>query len=262
MNLSAILFDMDGVIYNDRTLIPGAVDTIEWARKQGIPFLFVTNTSSRGRHALVEKLAGFGIAALENEVLAPPAAAADWLRSQGDVPVALFVRAKARSEFAGLNLLPDSAETGARYVVIGDLEDGWTFQTINRAFRLLHSSRECELIALGMTKYWLASDGLRLDVAPFVAALEHATGKKALVFGKPSALFFQAAAERLHVPLGEIVMIGDDVETDVGGAQRAGLKGVLVRTGKFRPLDIEGPVKPEGVLDSVADLPEWWQAQT
>jgi phospholysine phosphohistidine inorganic pyrophosphate phosphatase len=261
MTLRAILFDMDGVLYNDRTLIPGAVETVEWVRKQGIPHLFVTNTSSRGRSVLVEKLGAFGIPAVEDEVLAPPAAAADWLRGQGDAPVALFVRAKARSEFAGLNLLPGDAESGARYVVIGDLEDDWTFRTINRAFRLLHASRECELIALGMTKYWLASDGLRLDVAPFVAALEHATGKKALAFGKPSPLFFQAAARRLRVPMNEIAMIGDDVETDVGGAQRAGLKGVLVRTGKYRPADLEGAVIPDAVLDSVADVPEWWKSQ-
>jgi ribonucleotide monophosphatase NagD (HAD superfamily) len=86
-----------------------------------------------------------------------------------------------------LPLLRDDAERGAAYVVLGDLGDLWDYRTLNRAFRLLHHNPEAKLIALGMTRYWLASSGISLDVAPFVAALEHATGRKALVFGKPAA---------------------------------------------------------------------------
>ena len=253
-----MLFDMDGVIYDDAVLIPGARETIAWARSQSIPYLFVTNTSSRGRAVLVEKLLRFSIPAAAEDVLAPPAAAASWLRAHATGPVALFVRAKTRPEFEGLEILPDDAETGARFVVIGDLEDAWNFSTLNRAFRLLHKSPDAQMIALGMTKYWQANDGLQLDVAPFVAALEHATGKNALVFGKPSELFFHAAANRLGIPPADILMIGDDVEVDVAGAQRAGLKGALVRTGKFRPGDLERGIVPDAVLTSVAGLPEWW----
>src|SRR5262249_50087154 len=117
---------------------------------------------------------------------------------------------------------------------------------------------EASLIALGMTRYWLASDGVSLDVAPFVAALEHATGRKAEGFGKPAAAFFRAAAGILGVRPEEILMMGDDVNADIGGAQAAGLKGALVRTGKYRPSDLDGAVLPHAVLDSIADLPEWW----
>lgn len=83
-------------------------------------------------------------------------------------------------------------------------------------------------------------------------------GRKALIFGKPVEPFFRAAALHLGLPPGEIVMIGDGIETDVAGAQNAGLKGVLVRTGKFRISDLHGPVNPDAVLDSIRDLPEWW----
>ena len=126
---------------------------------------------------------------------------------------------------------------------------------MNRAFRLLQSNPKATLIALGMTKFWLAHDGLRLDVAPFIAALEHATGREALVLGKPDGRFFHAAVERLGLPAHEIVMIGDGIKTDVEGAQKAGLKGALVRTGKFRDSDLQGRVIPDAVLDSIADLP-------
>jgi ribonucleotide monophosphatase NagD (HAD superfamily) len=85
-----------------------------------------------------------------------------------------------------------------------------------------------------MTRYWLASDGIALDVAPFVAALEPATGRRALVFGKPGDRFFVAAAERLGLPLQDLLMIGDDIEAYVGGVQAPGLEGALVKTGEFR----------------------------
>jgi phospholysine phosphohistidine inorganic pyrophosphate phosphatase len=260
--MRAILFDLDGVLYNHNQPIARASETVAWVREQAIPHLFVTNTTSRPRAALVEKLGSFGIQATEAEIHTPAAVAAKWLRANPPGDIALFLRPSTRSEFAGLPVLPDTAERGAAYVVIGDLEDMWDYRTLNRAFRLLHHNPEARLIALGMTRYWLASDGLALDVAPFVAALEHATGRTPLVLGKPAPAFFQGAVERLGLPAGQILMIGDDVKADVGGAQEAGLKGALVKTGKFRPADLEGEVRPHVVFDSVADLPRWWQGVT
>jgi phospholysine phosphohistidine inorganic pyrophosphate phosphatase len=260
MKPRGILFDMDGVLYNAGTLIEGAAEAVGWVRQQGIPYRFVTNTTSRPRSALVEKVRSFGIPATEAEILTPAAVTAEWLRAHGEGEIALFLRSSTRREFAGLPCLADNAESGASYVVIGDLGDLWNYKTLNRAFRLLHHNPKAQLIALGMTRYWLAPDGISLDVAPFVAALEHATGRKALVFGKPAAGFFQAAAESLGLPAAGVLMIGDDIEADVAGAQAAGLKGALVKTGKFRSSDLEGGVKPDVTLDSIADMPNWWSA--
>jgi phospholysine phosphohistidine inorganic pyrophosphate phosphatase len=122
----------------------------------------------------------------------------------------------------------------------------------------LHNNPKAKLVALGMTSYWLAADGMSLDVAPFVAALEHATGRKATVFGKPDVRFFLAACQRLGLAAGEVLMIGDDIDADVGGAQAAGMKGALVKTRKFRTADLAGAVQPDVVFESVADLPSWW----
>ena len=182
------------------------------------------------------------------------------MRSQPEGQVALFVPAATRNEFEGLPHLPDEAESGASYVVIGDLADRWDYRTLNRAFRLLHNNSRARLIALGMTRYWLAPDGISLDVAPFVAALEHATGREAIVLGKPAQPFYHAAAAELRLAPADVLMIGDDVETDVGGAQAAGLKGALVKTGKFKPADLEGKIRPDIVFDSVANLPGWWDS--
>jgi ribonucleotide monophosphatase NagD (HAD superfamily) len=168
---------MDGVIYNDETPIPGAADAVRWAISHGIPHLFVTNTTSKGRKALVEKLHRMKIESKPSQVLTPCVAASEWLRTQPPAPVALFVRSAAREEFQEFPLVNESAETGAAYVVIGDLGEAWDFKTLNRAFRLLHHQPDAQLIALGLTRYWQSTAGVSLDVAPFVAALEHATGR-------------------------------------------------------------------------------------
>lgn len=256
--MSGILFDLDGVLYLCREAIPGASAAVAWVRQQHLPHLFLTNTTSLPRRALVERLADHGIVADPETILTPPVAAAEWLRREIDGPVALFVPEKTLDEYQGLDLLDAGAESGAAAVVIGDLGRRWDFATLNRAFRLLMAMPRPRLIALGMTRYWRAHDGLRLDVAAFVAALEHAGGLRAEVLGKPSADYYRYALAKLGTAARETVMVGDDIQGDIRGAQEAGLRAVLVQTGKFRPEDLAQGIKPDAVLPSVAALPCWW----
>ena len=118
------------------------------------------------------------------------------------------------------------------------------------------------LVTLGRTRYWRAEDGLRLDVAPFVTALEYAVGTEAKVVGKPAMIFFRAALEAIGVAEQETIMVGDDIRGDIGGAQDAGIAGLLMKTGKFRPADLEEGIRPLAVLDSIAQLPQWWKITT
>jgi phospholysine phosphohistidine inorganic pyrophosphate phosphatase len=257
--MQAILFDLDGVLYQGDRAIDGAVETLRWCEQKSIPHLFVTNTSSKPRRALVERLARLGLRVRAEDILAPPVAARDYLAARNAEPVALFVREATREDFRGLSLLGDDSEAGARSVVIGDIGEAWQFATLNRAFRLLMAEPRPTLVALGMSRYAEGKDGLVLDVAPFVKALEHAAGCEAVVLGKPADAFFDAAVRKLRVSRAETVMIGDDIRSDIEGAQAAGLTGVLVRTGKFRDKDLESGVHPDGIIGSVADLPRWWE---
>jgi HAD superfamily hydrolase (TIGR01458 family) len=257
--LRAMLIDLDGVIYQDEQLVPGAPSAVAWIRAQAILHVFVTNTTSRARRALVDKLTRFGIPVNDAEIVTPTVIAPEWLRREACEPAALFVPAATQPDFVGVNTLAEDAETGAGSVVLGDLGPAWTFAALNRAFRLLMENPGAQLIALGTSRYWRASDGLRLDVGPFVAALEHATSRSALVLGKPSRQFFEIALMVLGCSAAETVMVGDDIAADVEGAQRAGMRGVLVRTGKFRETDLRGHIRADGVLNSIADLPSWWR---
>lgn len=255
----AILFDLDGVFYQAEQAIAGAAEVARWASDNAIPHLFLTNTTSKPRSALVEKLAGFGINTCEAHILTPPVAALRWLQQHcAGKKVALFVAEEIKTEFAGC-AIAQPADQAVAAVIVGDLGADWNFSVLNRAFRLLMSEPKPELIALGMTRYWRAEDGLRLDVAPFVVALSHAAEVEPLVMGKPALSFYQAAVAILGAPDEQIVMVGDDIRGDIGGAQRAGLQAVLVRTGKFRDSDLELGIKPDAVLDSVVDLPAWYE---
>lgn len=256
--IAALLIDLDGVLYQEDRPIPGAREAVDWLRASKIPHLFVTNTTSRPRAALVEKLASMDIEVTAEEILTPPVAAVAWLQAHSRGPVGLFVREATKEDFTDLTIAGPDASGPVSAVVVGDYGESWSFDTLNRAFRWLMTDPQPPLIALGMTRYWQASDGLRLDTGPFVAALEYATGVKATVVGKPARCFFEAALDRLDATPRTACMVGDDVVSDIGGAQALGIHGMLVKTGKFRPADLSHSPLPMVILPSIAELRNWW----
>lgn len=256
--MQGVLFDLDGVLYVGEAAIAGAVDVLRWVDDAAVPHLYVTNTTSRPRSAIVDKLAGMGMAVDPERILSPAVAARHWLATHVEGPLALFIPPATREEFADFARLAEDAQGGAGAVVLGDLGRGWDFDTLNRAFRLLMQAPAPALVALGMTRYWRTETGLQLDAGPFVRALEYATGREATVLGKPAPGFYAAAAGMLGLPAAALVMVGDDIQGDIGGAQASGMHTVLVRTGKFSAADLERGITPDAVLDSVADLPGWF----
>ena len=259
--MSAILFDLDGVLYEGDKPIDGAADTVNWFNKNNIPHLFLTNTTSISRLELVTKLASFGIKSKKEDFLTPPVAAKQWLQSNNLNNIALFVPETTKEEFSDFKLITDRKDNtnNVDAVVIGDLGEQWSFETMNKVFRTLINNPGAKLIALGMTRYWRTASGLQLDVGPMIKAFEYAAGINAVVTGKPAKEFFQAAVSLLGKQ-DNIVMIGDDIRGDIEASQQAGLKAIQVRTGKFTEQDLELDISPDAILDSVALLPEWWKS--
>ncbi|MEJ2116001.1 MAG: TIGR01458 family HAD-type hydrolase [Gammaproteobacteria bacterium] len=258
--IRALLIDLDGVLYQAGKVIPGAAETIRWIQEKEIPHLFVTNTSSRSRRKIIEKLEGLGFKIPEKLILTPSIAACKWLSENVSGKSALYVPDTTKEDFTSIPILEEGENTVAA-VVLGDMGEKWTFPELNRAFTYLTNEPQPTLVALGMTRYWRTEVGLQLDIGPFVKALEYAANCKAVVLGKPSIHFFEAALQILKCEPSQAIMIGDDIIGDVQGAQNAGLKGVLVRTGKFRVSDIKGEIQPDAIIDSIADLPTWLNQQ-
>ncbi|MDX1334468.1 MAG: TIGR01458 family HAD-type hydrolase [Gammaproteobacteria bacterium] len=252
-----LLIDLDGVLYLGEKAIPGARAVVSWLQSSDYPFLFVTNTTSRPRHQIVEKLHAMGMEISEHSIITPVFAASLWIKQNVQGEVALFIPEATRADMQDIPSLEPGREEGAAAVVIGDLGVQWTYEQLNRAFRLLMHNPSAPLLALGMTRYWRAEDGLRLDVAPFVRALETATDKEAIVLGKPSADFFNMCLSLLGLEAEQVFMVGDDIRSDVAGAQAAGIWGVLVQTGKFQESDLDSGIDADVMLNSIAQLPDW-----
>ena len=260
--MSAILFDLDGVLYEGDKALSGAAAAVNWFIEKNIPHLFLTNTTSKSRNALVEKLAGLGIQSSKENFLTPPVAAKQYLQKNNFTNIALFVPEVTKEEFSDFNLVTkqnNRTDENIEAVVIGDLGEQWTFNIMNTIFRLLIENPQAKLIALGMTRYWRTTSGLQLDVGPMIKAFEYATEIDAIVTGKPAVEFFQAAVSLLGNQ-NNIVMIGDDIRGDIEASQHAGLKAIQVRTGKFTEADLKLGITPDAILDSVALLPEWWKS--
>ncbi len=250
--IGGCLLDLDGTVIQEDRLVPGAADALAEIRRRGLPFRFITNTTRRSRSAIVERLRSFGVEASVEECLTAPAATAAWLRQRGARRVSLLLGRDTFQDFGDLALDDEAPD----HVVVGDLGRDWSFEVLDRAFRALMAG--AELVATQRNRYWRSGGRLTLDAGPFVAALEYATGKTAHLLGKPSASFFHTAAAELDLPPERVAMVGDDLEADIDGAKRAGLQGVAVRTGKYRPEDERRAQEiADAVLDSLADLPAW-----
>jgi HAD superfamily hydrolase (TIGR01458 family) len=250
VSADAVLLDLDGVLYVENEPVPGAREAVAALRRQGIALRFVTNTTSRPRGQILERLQRLGFAVSPDELMTPAALAMRRCADRGHRRVALLMNDAVKEDFAGL----EEVGQGADAVIVGDLGSAWGYEPLNRAFRLLMDG--AELIALQRNRYWLTPDGLSLDVGPFVAALEYASGLDAVVVGKPAAAFFETVLATLAIQTDRAIMIGDDVESDVGGALAAGLAGVLVRTGKYREDAVRASgIEPTATVDSIADVP-------
>jgi HAD superfamily hydrolase (TIGR01458 family) len=246
----AVLLDLDGVLYVEGQPLPGAAAAVEELRAAGLALRFVTNTTAHSRRRTFEKLTRLGFAVDQRELVTPAVLAVQRCRDRGHRTVALLMRDEVKEEFEGLD---ESDEPDA--VIVGDLGEGFGYDVLNRAFRQLLGG--AELIALQKNRFWLREDGLCLDVGPFVAALEYAAGCEAHVVGKPADGFFRHVLAGLGASPDEAVMVGDDIESDIGGALRAGLAGVLVRTGKYRERAVVASgIEPSATVDSIADVPK------
>ena len=248
---SGVLLDLAGVVYDGDRAIAGAVEAVERLRDAELPIRFVSNTTRSARRTVLERLAGFGLAASDAELFTPARAAREWLLAH-DLSPYLLVHPDLEIEFQ------DLPRDGKRAVVVGDAGELLDYPALNHAFRELNDG--AAFLALANNRVFKDTDGqFSLDAGPFVAALEFASQQPALVLGKPSADFFLAAIASMGCGPGDAVMVGDDAEADIAGALRAGMAGaLLVRTGKFRAGDeARFEPRPTAVVDDLGAAADW-----
>lgn len=249
MRVGGLLIDLDGTLYTNAGPVEGAREALERLDRAGVPYRFVTNATHVPRRELAVRLAALGIPADEGRIFTPATAVAEKLRAAGQSCFPL-VEDALLEDLEGVETTGESPGC----VLVGNLGEGFTYGILDTAFR--HLMAGAELVALSANRFWQRAGGeLSLDAGPFVAALEYASGKRATRVGKPERAFFELALRDLNLPPGAVAMVGDDPELDIGGARAAGLRAVLVETGRHAP-GAELPIPPDLFLRSVARLPE------
>ncbi len=250
-HIDGVLLDIDGVLSISWEPIPGSIDAVAWLRQAGIPFRLITNTTTHTRVDMAATLRDAGFDVEPGEIVTAVVATASYLREHHP-----GAKIQLLSDGDGYEDLEDVVVVGpeerADVVVLGGACDAFSYEAINRVFQQVMGG--AALVGMHKNLYWRTSQGLQLDGGAFLAGLETATGATAAICGKPAPAYFEAVLDELGIPPEHAAMIGDDIVNDVFGAQALGLTGVLVRTGKFAPSDLERG-EPDHVIDALADLP-------
>jgi HAD superfamily hydrolase (TIGR01458 family) len=253
--MAAILLDVDGVFHVSGEPIAGGAEAMRRLREAGHRLRFVTNNTTHPRATLAEELRQMGIELEDDELQTTPRAAAHTLK--GRRVLALTMHAIV-PELEGIELVGEDAEA----VLVGGADETpetnlvFSYMNLARAFHELEAG--AQLYSLHKNRWWQTKHGPLLDAGAFVVGLEYAADTEAIVVGKPSTPYFEAALHALDAEPSMTWMVGDDIEADIAGAQAHGMRTILVRTGKFRPDDVEaGQVRPDGIVSSIAQLPDW-----
>jgi HAD superfamily hydrolase (TIGR01458 family) len=256
--MAAILLDVDGVLQVSGAPISGAPAAVRGLREQGHRLRFVTNSTTMSQAQLADQLRQIGIELDDDELQTPGGVAARTLAGKR---VLALTMPGLLDDLDGLQLVGMNVDA----VLIGGADEGeetgrvFSYLNLNRAFHELDAG--ADLYCLHKNKWWQTADGPRLDAGAFVAGLEYAADTEATVLGKPSSAYFAAALEALDADPALTWMVGDDLEGDCIGANKHGMRTVLVRTGKFRPDAVErSTAQPDGIISSIAQLPDWLEA--
>ena len=244
------LLDMDGVLYHGNRVIPGAVRFLREIQRRGIPYLLLTNHGCLTPAGFSAKLAKMGIRVPPSRIYSSAEATAEWLAARKVRKVYAIGEAGL---FRALRLHGiRRARTGVRCVVVS-LDRAINYEKLSAACWLL--THGADFIGSNPDPCYPVEHGQVPECGAILAALEVSTGRKATIIGKPSPEVYRQAAKRLGVPVRNLTMVGDRLDTDILGAKRAGARGVLVLTGHTTRTMLRRPmVRPDRVVDDLSEL--------
>jgi len=249
MNKLPILIDFDGVIRLENKPAPDAGKFLSFLSENNIPSYIISNSTLKTGKGITQFLVDNK---LPSEVPAMTAtdATLHYVKEHYK-KVSVYCVDEIRQLFN--NYIDDE---NSEAIIIGDNGEDWDFEMMNEIFNKVYNG--AEFVAMHKNKFWFPEGKLSLDAGAFINAIEFASGKEAILIGKPSPIYFQSALDLLGFPKGsDFIMIGDDIDSDILGAQQAGGKGILIYTGKTKyPLDDETKIKPDFEAQNLTEVTE------
>ena len=245
----AIFFDIEGTLTHEGRPIAGAIEVLRMVRDGGASIRFLTNITNRMPQTIAEDMRTCGLPANDEEIFTAASACATYVGLRKLETVRLIIPEEVRPLFAGLK--EDKHSPSA--VIIGDVAEQFDFPLLDDVFRQINEGSQ--LIAMSRNLFWFNKGRKQLDAGAFISALELATGREATVCGKPSDVIFSMAVNSLENPECRILVVGDDIKSDIAGAHQAGLEAVLVGTGKYWDQECFS-VPYADFLPTIADLPD------
>ncbi len=244
--IKALLIDLEGVVYQEGKEIPGSISFIQYLDKINLPYLFLTNTTTMPRKDIAKKLLNLGLKINPKKIITPLIAAQNYLKNNHLLSIALYCNKKCYVDFEDFDINFQSPDA----VIIGDLYKKFTWLKLNEIFHTSLNSKK--LIAFHKNKTGTRKGKIALDLGPFIKALEYALDKNFILMGKPNKFFFQTAVDHIGINNKEILMIGDDIIVDIGGAQDLNLQTCLVKTGKYGKQLSPKSIKPHYLLPKLS----------
>ncbi len=247
------LFDLDGVFYKGKEsrVKIGGTRAIEALREKGRKLFVLTNNSTDSVETVHSRLLGFDIPVKQEEVLTSGLLTAEYLRQKhGKVTYFLVGEDGLDSEMKKYGHRRTTGEK-AEFVVVG-LDRKITYEKLDHAARIARNG--AGIVATHNSRLYMYKTGPAIATGPLVKAIEYGSGKRATVIGKPSPLMFDIALERAGCRNKEAVMIGDQIDTDIAGASRAGIGAILVTSGIDQKADGHRLLARLGNVDDIVPL--------
>lgn len=249
--ICGLILDIDGVLEFQGRPCPGAPETLSALRRMGLRICFLTNSTLKSRASCAARLRQKGFELSEEEVITASSASAAYLRRIKPRSAWVLLEGAGLDEFAGLPIDEEDPEV----IVIGDFFSTLNFDTLNQILRRL--KRGARLIGMHSEMVDCSAGELELNVGSVVEMLARAARVQPVYIGKPAPFAFELALELLGLERGQVVVVGDQIQTDILGANRSGLRSVLVRNGEFDPRDpLSSTIRPDRTISSVTELPE------
>jgi HAD superfamily hydrolase (TIGR01458 family) len=240
-----IIFDIDGVLVFQGRMYAGAAELLDFLREKGIAIRILSNSTLKSRKSCAEKLNSMGFNIYESEIITASFATAKYLKTLNPRSCWVMLKGEGLGEFNDFNHDTENPE----YIVMGDFREGFNFQNMNKALRLLLNGSKFIVMITEIVDNSMG--GVELTVGAYGKMLEEAANIEATYIGKPNKYVFEMTLKAMDIEKSKVLMVGDKITTDVLGAKKAGLRSVLVKTGEFNESDLDCDIKPDYIFDSI-----------